>query len=147
MEKLSPGSKSPESIGRAIVGAIWITNPLNVNELLPIGAVGELIIEGPGVARGYLNAKVMSSSQNQELISPPSSAPSRNDNTSSRFYLTGDLGRYNADGSITFIGRRDEQVKVRGQRVELGEVEAIIMRCNGVHSSFFTTKIMSAERN
>ncbi|KAJ5884891.1 hypothetical protein N7495_009401 [Penicillium taxi] len=111
-----------QNIGRPSSSAIWITHPQNSDQLLPVGAVGEILIEGPIVARGYLND---SARTDASFIPAPHwlhhfrniSAPQ------SRLYRTGDMGQYQADGSILFLGRRDGQVKLRGQRIELAEVE------------------------
>jgi amino acid adenylation domain-containing protein len=135
--KLAPDSRYPESIGTPTNCSIWIVNTRNMNELAPIGAVGEMLIDGPGVARGYLkdDAKTRIS-----FIKPPPWAPPR-EGKARHFYRTGDLARYDPDGSICFIGRKDSQVKIRGQRLELGEVEATIAGCDEVRDVFVTTKI------
>ncbi|KFY51025.1 hypothetical protein V495_00019 [Pseudogymnoascus sp. VKM F-4514 (FW-929)] len=135
--ELTPDSRYPESIGMPLNCAIWIINPENSNELTPIGAVGELVVEGPGVARGYLNDTVKTKAT---FIPQPPWAP-RREKKVTRFYRTGDLARYNADGSICFIGRRDNQVKLRGQRFELGELENVLGGCGEVRDVFTTTLI------
>ncbi|RYP73399.1 hypothetical protein DL771_003667 [Monosporascus sp. 5C6A] len=134
--ELTPDSPYPESIGTPINCAIWIVNRKNPNELAPIGAMGEILIDGPGVARGYLkdDAKTKAS-----FIKPPPWAP-RKGNVR-RLYLTGDLARYNADGSICFVGRQDSQVKIRGQRLELGEVESVLASCGDARDVLTTTRI------
>ncbi|MGW5285222.1 amino acid adenylation domain-containing protein [Streptomyces collinus] len=88
-------------------------------ELLPAGAVGELFIAGRGVARGYLGDPGRTAGA---YVPDPYGPPG------SRMYRTGDLARLRADGVLEFHGRRDNQVKVRGHRVELGEVEAAVLR-------------------
>ncbi|BCR98463.1 non-ribosomal peptide synthetase [Aspergillus luchuensis] len=117
--QLNPQS-SPRNIGRAIGGVCWIVDPQNHNVLLPVGATGELIIQGPIVSRGYLKDPVKTSAaffQSPAWMTPGTSQ------IWNRFYKTGDLVRYDADGMIHFIGRKDHQVKLHGQRMELGEVE------------------------
>ncbi|KAE8408475.1 hypothetical protein BDV37DRAFT_295954 [Aspergillus pseudonomiae] len=110
------------NIGHAIGARAWIVHPENHDRLMPIGAVGELLIEGPLVARGYLNDPVKTNAV--FLAQPPiwlasfGPPPPR-----SRFYKTGDLARYGPGGALLFEGRKDTQVKLRGQRIELGEVE------------------------
>ncbi|KAI3319786.1 putative aminoadipate-semialdehyde dehydrogenase [Xylariaceae sp. AK1471] len=135
--KLAPNSPYPESIGAPVNCSIWIVNPKNPNELTPIGAVGEILIEGPGVARGYLKDDVKT---RISFIKPPPWAPPREGGLC-HFYRTGDLAKYNPDGSIGFVGRKDSQVKIRGQRLELGEVEGAIAGCDEVSDVFITTKI------
>ncbi|GKZ31509.1 nonribosomal peptide synthase [Aspergillus brasiliensis] len=117
--QLNPQS-SPRNIGRAIGGVCWIVDPQNHNVLLPVGAAGELIIQGPIVSRGYIKDPVKTSAAFFQSPSwmVPGTSPIWN-----RFYKTGDLVRYDAEGMIHFIGRKDHQVKLNGQRMELGEVE------------------------
>ncbi|KAF9889660.1 hypothetical protein FE257_007168 [Aspergillus nanangensis] len=108
--------------------SIWITHPDNPHELLPVGAVGEIVVEGPTIGRGYLHDIKKSA---ESFITSPSwlrrlrgeSLPS-----DARLYKTGDMGQFQPDGSILFHGRRDEQVKIRGQRVELAEIEHHVSR-------------------
>jgi amino acid adenylation domain-containing protein len=83
---------------------------------LPIGVAGELAIGGVQVARGYLAKPELT----QERFVEDPFVPG------GRLYLTGDRGRYRADGLIEYLGRLDHQVKVRGVRVELGELEAVL---------------------
>ncbi|ODH51880.1 hypothetical protein GX48_01889 [Paracoccidioides brasiliensis] len=117
--------RSYTSIGKGVGGVTWVVDPADHNRLMPIGAIGELIIEGPIVGQGYLNDPVKSSTvfikDPTWLVSGGGGIPGRH----GRFYKTGDLVRYGPDGSgsIVFVGRGDQQVKLRGQRVELGEVE------------------------
>ncbi|KAF2802919.1 nonribosomal peptide synthase-like protein [Mytilinidion resinicola] len=108
----------PTNIGRAIASVSWIVHPDNPNHLMPIGCQGELLIEGPILSRGYLNdPEKTSKAFIQNLGWAKETGQKR------RFYKTGDLVRYNSNGEMMYLGRKDNQVKVNGQRIELGEVE------------------------
>ncbi|MFJ2061355.1 amino acid adenylation domain-containing protein [Streptomyces sp. NPDC087908] len=85
-------------------------------EVQPIGVVGELCIGGPGLTRGYLGRPGVTADRFVADDADPTL----------RLYRTGDLAKWNADGTITFCGRDDDQVKLNGFRVELGEVEAAL---------------------
>lgn len=113
---LTPGC-NPLTIGAAVGGASWLVDADNHQRLTPIGAVGELLIEGPNLARGYLNQPEKTA---EAFIPRPAWFPFDRD---ARLYKTGDLGRYLPDGSIAYVGRKDNQIKIRGQRVELGDIE------------------------
>ncbi|CAG8214869.1 unnamed protein product [Penicillium olsonii] len=120
-----PEGRSYTTIGKGVGGTTWIVDPSDQDRLLPIGAVGELLIEGPVVGEGYLNSPEKTAEVFIEdpkwLLQGGGDSPGRK----GRLYKTGDLVRYDPDGSgnIIFIGRADQQVKLRGQRVELGEIE------------------------
>lgn len=112
------------SIGRGCGVITWIVDPNNYEILLPPGSVGELLLEGPLLCRGYLNDEDKSAAAfvhdpSWLLNGGPKGFPGRH----GRLYKTNDLARYDEDGSLLFIGRKDTQVKIRGQRVELGEIE------------------------
>ncbi|MFC5743624.1 non-ribosomal peptide synthetase [Dyella tabacisoli] len=87
-------------------------------ELLPMGVIGELHLGGTGVVRGYLNAPGLTA---QSFAADPYGAQG------GRIYRTGDLVRWNNRGELEFIGRRDQQVKIRGHRIELSEIEAALL--------------------
>jgi amino acid adenylation domain-containing protein len=90
---------------------------------VPPGALGEIWIAGEGVARGYLNRPELTA---ERFVRLPAIEPE------GRLYRTGDMARQLADGSLVFLGRRDQQVKLRGYRIELGEVEATLRDVSGV---------------
>jgi len=85
---------------------------------VPIGVSGELFIGGKGVAKGYLN--------NSELSNKYFIQNTFNPESSDKLYRTGDVCRYRSDGTIEFLGRKDNQVKIRGHRIELGEIQEAI---------------------
>ena len=119
-----PEGKTDDSvpIGRPIdQTSVYLLDPHG--RLVPPGAVGEIWVSGDGVALGYVNAQEASAAR----FGVDPFCPERG-----RIYRTGDLGRYRADGTIDYIGRVDTQVKVRGHRVELGEIEAAIRRLSFV---------------
>lgn len=104
----------------------WIVDPNHHDVLLPVGAIGELVIDGPIVGQGYLGDPEKTAAS---FIAPPAwsldtelklsdAKPHR------RLYKTGDLVRYTSDGSLVILGRKEHsQVKVRGQRVEIQEIQ------------------------
>jgi amino acid adenylation domain-containing protein len=116
-------------IGRAGSGALWIASPTSPEQLVPLGAVGEILIEGPHLARGYLDG-VAAKSDVGFLSRPPAWMrrihPHRG---STRVYRSGDLGRYHADGTVEHLGRKDTMLKLNGCRVESSEVECVLRRC------------------
>nr|AEV21228.1 lysergyl peptide synthetase subunit 2 LPS2 [Periglandula ipomoeae] len=97
----------------------WVVDPRNHEQLQPVGAVGELIVEGPVVGREYLDDPTQTS---ETFIEAPTWLRELR-GRSSTVYKSGDLVRFAADGSIQFVCRKNMQVKLRGQRIELGEVE------------------------
>ncbi|MBN3205752.1 amino acid adenylation domain-containing protein, partial [Pectobacterium brasiliense] len=94
---------------------------------VPIGVTGELHIGGAGVARGYLHRPDLTADR---FIADPFSA-----DPAARLYKTGDLARWQPDGRIDYLGRNDFQIKVRGFRIEAGEIESRLLRCPGVQDA------------
>ena len=93
--------------------------------LLPQGAVGELYIGGPGLARGYHRQPMLSA---ERFIADPFA-------DGQRLYRTGDRARLRADGALEYVGRVDHQVKIRGFRIELGEIESRLQQCPGIREA------------
>jgi amino acid adenylation domain-containing protein len=114
-----------KSIGKAPAANLWLVNPDNHDVLAPVGAVAELLIEGPCLARGYLNDAERTTMAFIE--NPPWLRFFRSD-LESRLYKTGDLVRYSPGGSLLYVGRKTLQAKIRGQRIELGDVERQVGR-------------------
>ncbi|BCL80820.1 non-ribosomal peptide synthetase [Ktedonobacteria bacterium brp13] len=96
-------------------------------QLVPVGSVGELCISGDCLARGYMGNPAATADKFRP--NPWSSIPG------DRLYRTGDMASYRSDGAILFLGRRDHQVKIRGHRVELGEVEVALSKHPYVHEN------------
>ena len=111
-------NKSASIIGLPVGCLCWIVDVNNHDRLVPIGAVGELVVEGHVLAQGYLNDMQKT---DISFIRCPARLPKSRPN--GRVYKTGDLAAYNFDDRICYLGRRDSQVKIRGQRIELGEIE------------------------
>ncbi len=118
-------------IGRPLPNTqMYILDPRQ--QPVPVGVPGEIFIGGVGVAQGYLNRPDLTA---RSFIPNPFTAPRQpapGDPGPGRLYRTGDLGRYLPDGNIEFLGRIDFQVKIHGFRVELGEIEAVLMEHAGV---------------
>lgn len=106
-------------IGKAAVNVQVYLLDSNLQPV-PINVPGELYVSGDGLARGYLNRADLT---NQKFLPNPFS-----NDSNSRLYKTGDLAQYLPDGNIEFLGRIDDLVKIRGFRVELGEVEAVLSK-------------------
>jgi len=122
---MRPGAPVPDSvpIGRPISN----TRVYILDESLrrvPVGLPGELCVAGDGIARGYLNAPEITA---EKFLPDPFC-----DEPGARIYRTGDLARWCADGTVEFLGRIDNQVKILGHRIELGEIEAALTLHPGV---------------
>lgn len=118
---MHPGE--PVTIGRPLRNYSAFVVDQDLNEV-PAGTEGELMIGGVGVVRGYLNRPDLNE---QKFIES-----SRYTGESERFYRTGDLVRLNRAGNLEFLGRADDQIKIRGFRVELSEIDALLLQCPGV---------------
>ena len=104
-------------LGRPIHNtSVYVLDPHG--NIVPVGIVGELYLGGDGIAEEYLN----DSAQTAQRFLPNPYA----DNPNARLYRTGDLVKWLPDGELLFVGRRDHQIKIRGYRVELGEIETVM---------------------
>ncbi|MCF5216483.1 syringopeptin non-ribosomal peptide synthetase SypC, partial [Pseudomonas syringae] len=124
-----PGESVP--IGRPIANIqMHVLDALG--QLQPLGVAGELHIGGIGVARGYLNQPELSAER--FIADPFSDAPQ------ARLYKTGDVGRWLTNGALEYLGRNDFQVKIRGLRIEIGEIEAALAKHPAVHEAVVTAR-------
>ncbi len=126
VHRFDPDSDTATSvpIGRPIDGTrIHVLD--RYRQPMPVGAVGELHIAGPALARGYLNQPEVTARQ---FVTEPFA-------TGATMYATGDLARWREDGVLEYLGRRDEQIKLLGARIELGEVEAALLAHGEVHDA------------
>lgn len=112
------------TIGNSQLANLWLVDPADPNRLPPVGAVAELLIEGPCIAEGYLNNEEKTA---ESFVQDPAWMQLFRSEGHTRLYKTGDLVQYGPQG-LLYIGRKDGQVKVRGKRVELGEVEYHVRR-------------------
>jgi amino acid adenylation domain-containing protein len=122
---------SASLIGKPIANTqVYILN--KENELAPMGVTGELCVGGVQVARGYLNNPGLTS---EKFIKDPfSSEPG------AKLYRTGDLAKWQPDGTIVYQGRIDDQVKIRGYRIELGEIESVLNEHNNIRQGVVVVK-------
>lgn len=121
------GCSAYEVPAAACNGSIAIGRPIGNTQMyildeamrrLPAGMIGEIYIGGQGVARGYLRRAALTAER--FVPDPFSTEPGK------RLYRSGDLGRMRADGEMEYLGRTDEQVKIKGFRIELGEIESVL---------------------
>ena len=120
--KVDARKSRPEALGRSLNCIAWLVDPEDHEKLVPIGAIGELVVAGPSIAREYLNDEAKTNSS--FFLDPPWAVGGNP--AYQRYYKTGDLLKYNPgtlNGALDFIGRKDSQIKRNGQRVELGEIE------------------------
>lgn len=124
-------------IGRPIDNnQVYVVN--NDGLLQPIGIVGELCISGIGVScKGYLNNQELT---NEKFVENPF-------HKESKLYKTGDLVRWLQNGTLEYIGRKDNQVKIRGYRIELGEIENQLLKHPNINNVIVTTKKISEKQN
>jgi len=102
-------------------------------DLMPVGHVGEICVAGIGLSVGYLNQPELTK---QKFVLNPYAIGE----TDTTLYKTGDLGRWNNDGILEFIGRKDDQIQVRGIRVEPAEIEAVLTRHDAIKSTLLSIR-------
>ncbi|WP_043826842.1 non-ribosomal peptide synthetase [Rhodococcus opacus] len=119
----SLGADSTVSIGRPVAGTSALVLDSRLRPV-PIGVVGELYLAGPALARGYVGAPGLTAERFVANVCG-----------SGRMYRTGDLVRWSVTRELEFVGRVDDQVKLRGFRVELGEIDAVLMSFGGVDAA------------
>ncbi|MBI1853014.1 MAG: amino acid adenylation domain-containing protein [Planctomycetes bacterium] len=120
------GLHAPPAIGRPIRNARVVLLDAG-GEVVPVGVPGEICIGGVGVARGYLGRPDLTA---ERFVPDPFSREPQ-----ARLYRTGDLARWRSDGALEYCGRVDDQMKVRGFRVEPGEIESALSKHDAVRAS------------
>ncbi|HKH46593.1 MAG TPA: amino acid adenylation domain-containing protein, partial [Thermoanaerobaculia bacterium] len=126
VERLSPEERDEPPIGRPVTNAEAVLLDAGLREV-PIGVAGELCLGGAGLARGYLGRPEKTAAQ--FIPHPFATAPGE------RLYRTGDLARQRPDGRFESLGRIDQQVKIRGVRIEPGEIETALLRHPAVQAA------------
>jgi natural product biosynthesis luciferase-like monooxygenase protein/amino acid adenylation domain-containing protein len=135
---ISTAKQGVPSIGRPISNTqIFILD--DQLQPVPIGVSGEIFIAGDALARGYLNRPELTA---ERFITTPVGG---NHAPAIRLYQTGDLARWQSDGNIEFLGRTDQQVKLRGHRIELGEIEAVLAQHSGVREAVVTANALGTD--
>ncbi|MBI3877891.1 MAG: amino acid adenylation domain-containing protein [Verrucomicrobia bacterium] len=122
----------PVTIGRPVPN--YVTYILDEQlRPVPLGEIGELHLGCVGLARGYVGRPDLTA---EKFVANPFAA----EDGSAKLYKTGDLARFTADGEIEFMGRADSQVKLRGFRIELAEIESVLLQCPGVRAAAVTLR-------
>lgn len=119
------GADDPITIGKPVANTTVYIVDRSLRPV-PVGVPGEILIGGAGVARGYLERPELTQ---ERFVPDPYGAPE------ARLYRTGDLGHWLPDGTLGYLGRLDHQVKIRGHRIEPGEIEAVLNRYPSVRQS------------
>lgn len=119
------GADDPITIGKPVANTTVYVVDQSLRPV-PVGVPGEILIGGAGVARGYLERPELTK---ERFVPDPFGGPE------ARLYRTGDLGQWVPDGTLAYLGRLDHQVKIRGHRIEPGEIEAVLNRHPSVRQS------------
>lgn len=129
-------ASQPNLIGKPVGVRCWLVDPEDPNILLPSGEPGELLVQGPVLARCYLNNKKDSEAK---FIKAPTWFHETYPMDSSNFYRTGDIVKLGKDGNLFFLGRKGNMVKIRGQRVELEEIEQQLIQHSRVEHALVSS--------
>ncbi len=129
-----PTDKDPVPIGKPIYNTQMHIVDKYMN-LTPVGVTGELCIAGVNVGQGYLNNEELT---NEKFIDNPFGE--------GKLYKTGDLAYWREDGNIVFVGRKDGQIKLHGQRIEIGEIETVLVSHPSVSNAVVVVKTVNARQ-
>ncbi|MUM31547.1 non-ribosomal peptide synthetase, partial [Mycolicibacterium sp. CBMA 361] len=121
----------PVNIGTPIPGTQTLVLDAQLGRV-PVGVIGELYLAGPAVALGYVGRPTLTA---ERFVPNPYGGEG---DSGARMYRTGDLARWNHDGTLDYLGRVDNQIKLRGQRIELGEIESALLACPQVSQAAAT---------
>lgn len=122
-EQIKAKNTSPLRLGYSVAATVWILDANNPHALAPVGCIGEVAVTGHTLAEGYYRDSEKTKKAFVEGLEWTKMFP---DLPLERVYRTGDLAKYNGDGSLEFIGRMGGYVKIAGNRVDLGEIEFVL---------------------
>ncbi|XPT02543.1 hypothetical protein M3J09_011657 [Ascochyta lentis] len=140
-KKALPAVDSDTRVGFPLNSRVWIALLDNPNKLAPVGVIGELVVEGPGIARNYINNHLDSANLFYDAL-PWAKDWDTSMKSIGRCYRTGDMAHFADDGEIIFIGRRDRQIKLRGQRIELEDVEIRLQQHNQLPGAHIILEVL-----